>query len=146
MTNSISLVPTCLISVALLQGCESLQTHSTPAGDLRLSRLPDWDLMQSEDLHLGGFSGLHFEGKNDQGEWLFLTFTDRGPNAEIIPDPDGKTVRRPFVKPDFQPRWIRALCGELNLKTGSGTPGEGSADHFGDFEFKRRPSGVRLFP
>ncbi len=54
-----------------------------------------------QDMVLGGFSGLAFEGRTRDGKLRFITHTDRGPNAE----PTG--IRRPFVLPDFTPRLVR---------------------------------------
>jgi hypothetical protein len=55
-----------------------------------------------QELFLGGFSGLHFEGKDPvTGNLKFITHTDRGPNAE----PTG--LLRPFLLPDFAPEIVR---------------------------------------
>jgi hypothetical protein len=51
------------------------------------------------------FSGLAFERITPEGDFVFWTHTDRGPNAENYPV-DGK-LHRPFVKPDFQPHLIQ---------------------------------------
>ena len=64
-----------------------------------------------QQLFLGGFSGLHFEGVDRKGgRYKFITHTDRGPNAE----PDG--INRPFLLPKFAPEIIRF---ELDRKTGA---------------------------
>ncbi|HEX2797493.1 MAG TPA: esterase-like activity of phytase family protein, partial [Immundisolibacter sp.] len=60
-------------------------------------------------LSLGGFSGLFYEGKTDDGKLKFVTHTDRGPNGE----PTG--ALRPFLLPDFSPRIVRL---ELDRSTG----------------------------
>ncbi len=67
-----------------------------------------------QQLNLGGFSGLFFEGIDPvTGEYRFITNTDRGPNAE----PTG--VLRPFLLPQFQPRLVRftmnAATGAINI-------------------------------
>ena len=54
-----------------------------------------------QEMLLGGFSALAFEGKTRDGKLKFITSTDRGPNAE----PTG--ILRPFVLPDFTPRLVR---------------------------------------
>jgi len=55
-----------------------------------------------QEIFLGGFSGLHFEGKDPvTGNLKFITHTDRGPNAE----PTG--LLRPFLLPDFAPEIVR---------------------------------------
>lgn len=57
----------------------------------------------SQEVFLGGFSGLSFN-KKEAGEYYFQTITDRGPNGW----PNEKD--RPFLLPEFSPRII-------NLKT-----------------------------
>ncbi|MCL6434411.1 MAG: choice-of-anchor I family protein [Leptolyngbyaceae cyanobacterium HOT.MB2.61] len=61
-----------------------------------------------QEIPLGGFSGLHFEGYAENGNLKFVTHTDRGPNGE----PTG--INRPFLLPDFVPEIIRF---ELNRAT-----------------------------
>jgi DNA-binding beta-propeller fold protein YncE len=64
-----------------------------------------------QQLFLGGFSGLHFEGIDPlTGRYKFITHTDRGPNAE----PTG--ILRPFLLPDFTPEIVRF---ELDMSTGA---------------------------
>lgn len=63
-----------------------------------------------------GFSGLYFAGKNDNGDLVFWSHSDRGPNTEPIKDPVKNTILRPFVDPTFQPRLYQFV---LNRKTGS---------------------------
>lgn len=63
-----------------------------------------------QEIRLGGFSGLYFEGVAANGNLKFITHTDRGPNAE----PTG--INRPFPLPDFQPQLVRF---ELNQSTGA---------------------------
>lgn len=61
-----------------------------------------------QEVPLGGFSGLIFEGiEEDTGALLFVTHTDRGPNASRE-DVDGDGVEeRPFVIPDYSPVLVR---------------------------------------
>jgi hypothetical protein len=67
-----------------------------------------------QQLFLGGFSGLHFEGVDSKtGRYKFITHTDRGPNAE----PDG--INRPFLLPQFAPEIIRF---ERDRKTDARSP------------------------
>ncbi|WP_242039620.1 phytase [Anabaena sphaerica] len=61
-----------------------------------------------QDIFLGGFSGLYFQGIANNGNLKFVTHTDRGPNGE----PTGQN--RPFLLPDFQPEIISF---ELNQTT-----------------------------
>jgi hypothetical protein len=62
-----------------------------------------------QELKLGGFSGLHYEGKTDQGKLRFVTHTDRGPNGEPAAD------KRPFLLPNYSPKIVRL---ELNPDSG----------------------------
>ncbi|OYD88966.1 phytase [Nostoc sp. 'Peltigera membranacea cyanobiont' 213] len=64
---------------------------------------------KGQDIFLGGFSGLYFQGFAANGNLKFVTNTDRGPNGE----PDG--VKRPFLLPGFQPEIVSF---ELNRTTG----------------------------
>ncbi|MBC8041054.1 MAG: esterase-like activity of phytase family protein, partial [Opitutaceae bacterium] len=65
----------------------------------------------SQTIKLGGFSGLAFEGIDEEtGNYKFITHTDRGPNGE----PTGSI--RPFLLPDFSPEVVRF---ELNRDTGA---------------------------
>ncbi|WP_254446641.1 phytase [Dolichospermum sp. UHCC 0259] len=61
-----------------------------------------------QDIFLGGFSGLYFQGIADNGNLKFVTHTDRGPNGE----PTGQN--RPFLLPNFQPEIVSF---ELNQTT-----------------------------
>jgi hypothetical protein len=63
-----------------------------------------------QQLFLGGFSRLHFEGIDPvTGHYKLITHTDRGPNAE----PTG--INRPFLLPQFAPEIVRF---ELDRDTG----------------------------
>jgi hypothetical protein len=62
-----------------------------------------------QELNLGGFSSLVYEGTAKNGNLRFITNTDRGPNAEAV------GLIRPFLIPDFNPRIVRF---ELNPATG----------------------------
>jgi hypothetical protein len=61
-----------------------------------------------QEILLGGFSGLFFEGRDDAtGELRFVTHPDRGPNPEPV-DVDGDGVNeRPFALPAYQARLVR---------------------------------------
>ena len=61
-----------------------------------------------QDIFLGGFSGLYFQGVAENGNLKFVTNTDRGPNGE----PTGQN--RPFLLPNFQPEIVSF---ELNQTT-----------------------------
>lgn len=53
------------------------------------------------------FSGLFYEGVNSDGELIFWTHSDRGPNADSFKDKNTGLTYRPFVEPGYQPRWIK---------------------------------------
>jgi hypothetical protein len=79
-----------------------------------------------QELTLGGFSGLFFEGKTNEGKLHFVTVTDRGPNGESLGG------QRPFLLPQFTPRIVRLVVDphigqvkiveQIKLKHGDGTP------------------------
>lgn len=54
----------------------------------------------------GGLSGLHFERSEDD-VLIFWSHSDRGPNGEPIEDTQSGLTKRPFLRPDFQPFWVR---------------------------------------
>jgi Ca2+-binding RTX toxin-like protein len=64
---------------------------------------------KGQDIFLGGFSGLYFQGVAANGNLKFVTNTDRGPNGE----PTG--ANRPFFLPSFQPEIVSF---ELNRTSG----------------------------
>ena len=64
---------------------------------------------KGQDIFLGGFSGLYFQGIAANGNLKFVTNTDRGPNGE----PTGGN--RPFYLPSFQPEIVSF---ELNRTSG----------------------------
>ncbi len=85
-----------------------------------------------EDIALGGFSGLFYEGLAANGSLRFVTHGDRGPNAEPK-DVDGDGIlERPFALPSYQPELIRfeldpatSLCTvteRIPLTQADGTP------------------------
>lgn len=83
--------------------------------------------MAGQQLFLGGFSGLWFDGVDQTtGRLRFITHTDRGPNGE----PTGND--RPFLLPGFTPEIVffevdpatqtLALTRRLPLKDPAGNP------------------------
>lgn len=68
-----------------------------------------------EDIRVGGFSGLHFEGFGPGGVMHFVTHGDRGPNAEPVNVDGDPALERPFALPGYQPTLIRF---ELQPRTG----------------------------
>ncbi len=86
-----------------------------------------------QTLRLGGFSGLYFEGKTDDGKLHFITHTDRGPDTSPIDaDVDG-IKERPFALPYFQPRWQRFTLTPTNGEIILGEP-----------VMLRKPTGVAM--
>ena len=85
-----------------------------------------------QKIQLGGFSGLVFKEEKD-GELIFQTHTDRGPNGYNI-DKD-----RPFLLPDFSPEIVTIktrlkekifeISAELKLKKFNGQPLTGLPNH-----------------
>ncbi|WP_146138451.1 esterase-like activity of phytase family protein, partial [Chamaesiphon polymorphus] len=73
---------------------------------------------KGQDLFLGGFSGLYFQGIAANGNLKFITHTDRGPNGE----PTG--ANRPFLLPTFQPEIVsfelNRNSGEINITKRTG--------------------------
>ena len=73
---------------------------------------------KDQDVFLGGFSGLYFQGFAANGNLKFVTHTARGPNGE----PDG--VNRPFLLPDFQPEIVsfelNRITGEISITKRTG--------------------------
>jgi hypothetical protein len=80
-----------------------------------------------QDILLGGFSGLFFEGKTRNGNLKFIANTDRGPNGEPL-----ITGERPFLLPDFTPELVRfqlnpttgniTITERIQLQASAGTP------------------------
>ena len=61
-----------------------------------------------QEILLGGFSGLFFEGVNPRnGNLQFITHPDRGPNADTVDTDDDGIRERPFPLPDYQAQWLR---------------------------------------
>jgi Ca2+-binding RTX toxin-like protein len=73
---------------------------------------------KGQDLFLGGFSGLYFQGIAANGNLKFITHTDRGPNGE----PTG--ANRPFLLPNFQPEIVNfeldRTSGEISITKRTG--------------------------
>jgi hypothetical protein len=61
-----------------------------------------------QDIRLGGFSGLWFEGiDGPTGKLRFATVPDRGPNGEPTNVDADAALERPFALPSYQPRIVR---------------------------------------
>lgn len=82
------------LTVVLIAGCSSLKKTTT------MEKSQSYTFPQKEGTFNGGHSGLFYEGEN-----IFWTHTDRGPNAE--PVMEGDKQLRPFIEPTYQPRLIQ---------------------------------------
>jgi hypothetical protein len=60
-----------------------------------------------QEILLGGFSGLFYEGMDEDGRHIFVTHTDRGPNPEPMDVDNDGVAERSFALPDFQPVIVR---------------------------------------
>lgn len=74
----------------------------------------------NQDIRLGGFSGLWYEGTDAvSGNLQFVTVPDRGPNGEPTNTDADPALERPFGLPDYQARVIRfeldPVSGEIEL-------------------------------
>jgi hypothetical protein len=103
----------------LLSACSGMQksgetTHMQDGKMLRLE-LKNPPILgttsRGQRIYLGGFSGLRYLGKIQDGKLRFLTHTDRGPNADELEE-KGKT-KRPFLLSNFQPRLVYLLADPL---------------------------------
>ena len=61
-----------------------------------------------QDILMGGFSGLYFEGVDEAtGNLKFITHPDRGPNPDPMDVDDDGVNERPFALPEYQAQWVR---------------------------------------
>ncbi|WP_419756872.1 phytase [Anabaena sp. FACHB-595] len=112
------LVPWENIANAFSQPLDIDTTSYDPRNPVAQARLTIYDFENlpklgttsaGQDIFLGGFSGLYFQGIAANGNLKFVTNTDRGPNGENI------GANRPFALPNFQPEIVSF---ELNRATG----------------------------
>ncbi len=111
--------------------------HNAPKASIEMVEFTDLPLLgvteAGQELALGGFSGLHFEGIDEAtGNLQFITHPDRGPNAEPLDVDDDGINERPFPLPDYQAQWVRfeynpesgeiILGDQTNLTRVDGTP------------------------
>jgi len=84
------------------RGLPSVDTFNFPPMPL-LGTTP-----MGQNILLGGFSGLWFEGVDGPtGRLRFVAVPDRGPNAEQTNTDADAALERPFVLPNYQPRIVR---------------------------------------
>jgi hypothetical protein len=111
--------------------------HNRPQASIEMVEVTDLPLLgmtaAGQEIVLGGFSGLYFEGIDEAtGNLQFITHPDRGPNADPVDVDNDGINERPFPLPDYQAQWIRfeysPASGEIILgeRTGlsraDGTP------------------------
>ncbi|MEZ5462945.1 esterase-like activity of phytase family protein [Dokdonella sp.] len=76
-----------------------------------------------QDIRLGGFSALWFEGiDGPTGKLRFATVPDRGPNGEPSNVDGDPALERPFALPDYQPRIARFMFNPANGQIELGSP------------------------
>jgi hypothetical protein len=86
-----------------------------------------------QEIALGGFSGLYFEGVDEAtGALNFVTHPDRGPNPEPVDVDDDGVNERPFALPDYQAQIVRfavnpatsaiTITEQISLTRADGTP------------------------
>ncbi|QEI43442.1 3-phytase [Dolichospermum sp. UHCC 0315A] len=119
ISSNFKLVPWENIANALPTPLKIDTTSYDPRNPVPQARLTNYEFTnlpklgttsKGQDIFLGGFSGLYFQGIAPNGNLQFVTNTDRGPNG----DPTG--ANRPFYLPDFQPEIVSF---ELNRQTGA---------------------------
>ena len=119
ISSNFKLVPWENIVATLPQVLKIDTTSYNPRNPVPQPRLTNYEFTnlpklgttsKGQDIFLGGFSGLYFQGIAVNGNLQFVTHTDRGPNG----DPTG--ANRPFYLPDFQPEIVSF---ELNKQTGA---------------------------
>ena len=94
------------------RGLPSVETFNFPPAAQRplLGTTP-----AGQDIRLGGFSGLWFEGVDGPtGRLRFATVPDRGPNGEPTNVDADPALERPFVLPAYQPRVVRFTFDPAN--------------------------------
>lgn len=85
-----------LVMILMINGC----SHKS---------VPKLELTKFPAGKTEAFSGLFYDGINSDGELIFWTHSDRGPNADSFQDKNTGLIHRPFVEPGYQPRWIKFL-------------------------------------
>ena len=111
--NAIAVIDIATATVESIKplGFKDYSVPSTRLETFEFSNLPSiGKTSANQELFLGGFSGLFYEGTAANGNLKFVTHTDRGPNGE----PTGSN--RPFLLPNFSPEIVRF---ELNRSTGA---------------------------
>jgi hypothetical protein len=106
-------VALCALFVLGAAGCSTAPTEHDSKDAIETFYFYDLPKIDTSDLLLGGFSGLTFERYSKiDGEYDFMSLTDRGPNYEVRKDSSANDLR-PFVNPGFTPQFVSF---SLNLK------------------------------
>lgn len=86
--------------------CQASPTKSTKPSTSPITQIEvTLETIKDFNFKWGGFSGLNFIKKETNGDLLFWTLTDRGPNgAEFKRD---KKRYRPFISPNFTPSFVQ---------------------------------------
>ena len=126
--NAIAVIDIATATVERIKplGFKDYSVPSTRLETFEFSNLPSiGKTAANQELFLGGFSGLFYEGTAANGNLKFVTHTDRGPNGE----PTGSN--RPFLLPNFSPEIVRfeldrstgaiTITERINLKQADGT-------------------------
>lgn len=121
--------------------------HNRPVATLETAEFTGLPVLGTtaagQEILLGGFSGLYFEGVDEETGLLeFITHPDRGPNAEPVDVNGDGVVERPFPLPDFQSQWVRftydsatsalTITERISLTHADGTPISGLPNLVGD--------------
>ncbi|BAQ66145.1 choice-of-anchor I domain-containing protein [Geminocystis sp. NIES-3709] len=127
--NAIAIVDIATATVESIQplGFKDHSVNSSTLETYEIDNLPSiGTTIGNQEILLGGFSGLFFEGKTADGKLKYITHTDRGPNGE----PTGSN--RPFLLPDFSPEIVRleldqatgeiTITERVSIKQADGTP------------------------
>lgn len=100
--------------VVILISCA--HTPNSKTGNYTFVDAKEIGRSSNEDVvYQGGFSGLWFLQKTQDGEFEFLTNTDRGPNGEPIMITGVARNSRPFLLPNFNPKIYKIRTNSKNM-------------------------------
>lgn len=107
-----------LFCLSVLFGCALMTMKNDPIYSVyTLHERPLLHKTATQTLHVGGFSGLIYEGQNPKnGAHKYITVTDRGPNTDPV-EIKGQE-KRPFLMPEYNPEivYFEADSKDLSLK------------------------------
>lgn len=99
-----------LLGIVFLASCANLRSSKSHHKKPKLYTLKEPQLISGtadSAIYQGGFSGLLFLGKTSNGEYQFMSHSDRGPNGEPTNIPGLAKNLRPFLDPGFKLRWYK---------------------------------------